>query len=178
MTNHLRATLLSLVYLSLAAVTMSCVDSSQWPPQVICGTRVDPDISRRLMASGSDYHELNRVDRSTAISAPCTLLSGKDPVLRLHFWWADGPADLKYMAEETGSVSHVTSARKINAQYEALVGTDGAVAAAQCRSRKGDHFALTLQLPQVKPGDDSHRKDIETFIRAYFPATVKTLNCA
>ncbi|MEU2057011.1 hypothetical protein [Streptomyces bungoensis] len=178
MKDYVQATLLSLIYLSLAAVTVSCVDSSQSPPQVICGTRVNPDITRRLTVPGSGYREFDRVDRSAAISAPCTLMSGNHPVLRLHFWWADGPANLRYMAEETGSVSHVTSARKVNASYEVLVGTDGAVAAAQCKSRKGDHFALTLQLPQVKPGDNSHRKDIETFIRAYFPATVKTLGCA
>lgn len=82
------------------------------------------------------------------------------------------------MAAEAGSVSHVTGARKINAPYEAFVGTDGALAAVPCKSRQGDHFALTLQLPQANPKDDSHRKDIETFIRAYFPATVKTLGCA
>ncbi|MBP2049640.1 hypothetical protein J2Z21_002571 [Streptomyces griseochromogenes] len=82
------------------------------------------------------------------------------------------------MAEETGSVSRVTDAREINFKYETLVGTDGAVAAARCKTKTGDHFALTLQLPQIEPTDQSHRKDIEKFMRAYFPATVKTLGCA
>ncbi|MFF7752940.1 hypothetical protein ACFZCP_27685 [Streptomyces sp. NPDC007971] len=82
------------------------------------------------------------------------------------------------MAEETGSVSRVTDAREIDFKYKALIGTDGAIAAAQCKTKRGDHFALTLQLPQVKPMDQEHRKDIEKFMRVYFPATVKTLGCA
>ncbi|MFJ9868601.1 hypothetical protein [Streptomyces sp. NPDC101165] len=170
--------MLNLAALSLVAVTTSCAGSShQAFPEVICGTRISPDLMRRLVAARDDFHELNRVDRSEAISAPCALLSGKDPVVKLHFWWADGPVNLRYMAEETGPVSGVTNAREIDFEYKAVVGTDGAVAAARCKSKAGDHFALTLQLPQIKLTDQTHRKDIEKFMRAYFPATVKTLGC-
>ncbi|MET8584947.1 hypothetical protein ABZX39_29320 [Streptomyces collinus] len=58
-----------------------------------------------------------------------------------------------------------------------LVGTDGAIAATRCKSEAGDHFALTLQLPKIKPSDGTHRADIERFMRAYFPATLRTLGC-
>ncbi|MEU9398772.1 hypothetical protein [Streptomyces sp. SID4985] len=98
--------------------------------------------------------------------------------MSLHFWWADGPVDFDYMARQTGSVSRVASAREVEAPFKAVVGTDGAIAAARCDTKSGDHFALTLQLPQIKLTDQTHRKDIEKFMRAYFPATVRTLGCA
>lgn len=143
---------------------------------MICGTRVDPRLTRRLVAPGS-FHELNRVSRSQATSAPCTLLSGKDPVIRFHFWWADGRIDLRYMTEQTGGVSRVTNARRIDASFDALVGNDGAAAATRCRSKSGDHFGLSVQFPGVDLTDQSHRADIENFMRAYFPATLATLGC-
>ncbi|MGQ4413940.1 hypothetical protein ACN6LA_008046 [Streptomyces sp. SAS_269] len=96
----------------------------------------------------------------------------------MHFWWADGQVDLKYMAEQAGGVSRVANARKIDFTYDTLVGNDGAVAATQCSSKAGDHFALTVQFPEINLTDQTHRNDIEKFMRAYFPATVKTLGCA
>ncbi|MFF3632740.1 hypothetical protein [Streptomyces sp. NPDC002250] len=118
------------------------------------------------------------MSRSEATSAPCTLMSGDDPAIKLHFWWVDGQVDLKYMTERTGGVSRVANARKIDFAYDTLVGNDGAVAATQCTSKAGDHFALTVQFPGINLTDQSHRTDIEKFMRAYFPATVKTLGCA
>ncbi|MGW0410021.1 hypothetical protein ACWERI_15255 [Streptomyces collinus] len=85
--------------------------------------------------------------------------------------------DLKYMVERTGSVARVADARRIDTKYDVLVGADGAIAATRCKSEAGDHFALTLQLPKIKPGDRAHRGDIERFMRAYFPATLRTLGC-
>ncbi|MEU6087395.1 hypothetical protein ABZ865_11405 [Streptomyces sp. NPDC047085] len=178
MNARVLAVLLNLAALPLTFLTASCARSSdQALPRMICGTQIDPDLTRALVSSRHDLHEFSRVDRSSAVSAPCVLLSGRDPVINLHFWWADGPADLREMAEGAGTVSRVTDARKIAFRYEAVVGTDGAIAASRCMSKTGDHFALTLQLPQIKLTDQSHRKDIEKFMRAYFPATLRTLGC-
>ncbi|MFE0384445.1 hypothetical protein ACFW1F_10230 [Streptomyces bungoensis] len=99
--------------------------------------------------------------------------------MRLRFSWDADAADLMYLAKDTGKVSGVSAPHYLDhAPYKTVVGTDGAIARTPCKTKGGNYFTLTLQLPQAKPGDDSHRKDIETFIRAYFPATVKTLNCA
>ncbi|MFI1534398.1 hypothetical protein [Streptomyces anandii] len=57
------------------------------------------------------------------------------------------------------------------------MGTNGAVSTTSCETSGGEYFTLTLQLPQIKLTDGTHRKDIERFMRAYFPATVKTLGC-
>ncbi len=84
-----------------------------------------------------------------------------------------------YLATGTGTVSNVTAPRYVrDAPDKTLVGTDGALSQTRCKTKGGNYFTLTLQLPQVRPGDQSHRRDIEAFMRAYFPATVRTLGCA
>ncbi|WP_159052567.1 hypothetical protein [Streptomyces bungoensis] len=148
-------------------------------PDVLCGTHIDPALTRRLGTPTKNWHEYNRVDRQRAITAPCFVLSGSNEVVSVRFSWRAVATDLMYLAKDTGKVSGVTAPRYMdNSLYKTLVGTDGAISQTPCKTKGGNYFTLTLQLPQVKPGDNSHRKDIETFIRAYFPATVKTLGCA
>ncbi|MDV9170187.1 hypothetical protein R6V09_08535 [Streptomyces sp. W16] len=55
------------------------------------------------------------------------------------------------------------------------MGTDGAISIAKCKTKGGDYFPL--QIPPISLMDHTHRKDIEKFMRAYFPATLKTLGC-
>lgn len=83
-----------------------------------------------------------------------------------------------YLATSSGSVSHVSQPRSIDFAQHAIVGTDGAISITPCKTKGGNYFTLTLQLPQVELTDQTHRKDIEKFMRAYFPATLKTLDCA
>ncbi|WP_189703390.1 hypothetical protein [Streptomyces anandii] len=71
----------------------------------------------------------------------------------------------------------MTAPRSITAPYKTVIGTDGAIATTPCKTKGGEYFTLTLQLPQIKLMDQTHRNDIEKFMRAYFPATVKTLGC-
>ncbi|MET7286179.1 hypothetical protein [Streptomyces sp. NPDC005573] len=162
----------------LSASVTSCTSASRPTlPKAICGTQIDPKLTRPLVDSATDLHEFSRVDRSQAISAPCSLLSGDEEIANLHFWWADGPVDFTYMTQNAGSASRVSSARDISFKYKAAVGTDGAIAASPCKTHGGNYFTLTLQLPRIELGDQSHRKDIEAFMRAYFPATLRTLGC-
>ncbi|MFJ9898705.1 hypothetical protein ACIQPR_35785 [Streptomyces sp. NPDC091280] len=121
--------------------------------------------------------EFTRVDRAEAITAPCVLLSGRDPVLDFRFSWDDTARDLMYLATNTGSVSGVREPREVDFAYKTIVGTDGAISVAPCKTKGGNYFTLTLQVPQIPLTDQTHRKDIEKFWRAYFPATLKTLGC-
>ncbi|GGX66470.1 hypothetical protein GCM10010510_08320 [Streptomyces anandii JCM 4720] len=98
-------------------------------------------------------------------------------MLEFHFSWDDSETDLIYLATGSGSVSNVTAPRSITAPYKTVIGTDGAIATTPCKTKGGEYFTLTLQLPQIKLMDQTHRNDIEKFMRAYFPATVKTLGC-
>ncbi|MFH8767820.1 hypothetical protein [Streptomyces sp. NPDC017958] len=123
------------------------------------------------------WHEYSRVDRAQAVTAPCLALAGSDVMLSFRFSWRPVATDLMYLAEDTGVVSGITDPRSISFGYKTIVGTDGAISQAPCETKGGNYFTLTLQLPQIKLTDQTHRKDIEKFMRAYFPATVKTLGC-
>ncbi|MFJ9246021.1 hypothetical protein [Streptomyces sp. NPDC101776] len=82
-----------------------------------------------------------------------------------------------YLAKDTGSVSRVREPRGIDSAYKTIVGTDGAISIAKCKTKGGNYFTLTFQVPRINLMDHTHRKDIEKFMRAYFPATLKTLGC-
>ncbi|WOX11847.1 hypothetical protein [Streptomyces sp. N50] len=167
-----------LTVLTISVLAMSCSSSSSHElPGAICGTPINPAVTRPLLTSTEDFSEFTRVDRSEAITAPCVLLSGRDPVLDFRFSWDDRASDLMYLAKDTGSISGIREPREIDFTYKTIVGTDGAISTTPCKTKGGDYFTLTLQVPQISLMDQTHRKDIERFMRAYFPATLKTLGC-
>ena len=167
-----------LIVLLLSILALSCSTSTHHEvPKAICGTPVDPALTRRLVTSTNAFHEYNRVDRSEAITAPCVLLSDRDPVLEFRFSWDDTATDLMYLATGAGSISRVTEPRSFDLGYKSIVGSDGAISIERCKTIGGKYFTLTLQVPQIPLTDQTHRKDIEKFMRAYFPATLKTLGC-
>lgn len=58
----------------------------------------------------------------------------------------------------------------------AALGDDGAIATTHCRTKPNNHFTLTLKLTH-KDGVPHLRQDVEQFMRAYMPATMKTVGC-
>ncbi|WP_251094554.1 hypothetical protein [Streptomyces sp. Caat 7-52] len=177
-------TLRRIRYLALAAVPLvlcplACTSRAvRSAPEIVCGTRIDPALTHLLVTSTEEFHEFNRVDREEAITAPCVLLAGREPALEFQFSWDEVAADLMYLATGNGTVSHVNQPRSSNLAAKAIVGTDGSIATAPCKTKRGNYFTLTLQIPRIKLTDQSHRGDIEKFMRAYFPATVETLGCS
>ncbi|MBV2356656.1 hypothetical protein KUM39_20120 [Streptomyces sp. J2-1] len=166
------------LWLGLALLLTACAGPAQdAAPDVICGTRVDPALTRELVPTAEDWHESSRVDRESAVSAPCLVSAGQHTVLSLRFSWRPVATDLTYLATGTGTVSGISRPRKIDLGTASLLGNDGAISQTPCRTKSGNYFTLTLQLPGIKPADESHRADIEKFMRAYFPATVRTLGC-
>lgn len=165
---------LSALVMSLA----SCSDSTGHSlPEAICGTYIDSDITRPLVASVKDLHEFNRVDRREAKSAPCALLSESDPVLYFNFYWTVDSPGLERLAKGDDLALDIVEPRSVHSSDATVVGNNGAISTALCRTSGGRHFTLVLKLSQVSPTDRTHRKDIEKFMRAYFPATLKTLGC-
>ncbi|MEU6534964.1 hypothetical protein [Streptomyces sp. NPDC047000] len=176
MTSTYRSIGLFIAVFMAGASVASCAGGYEIP-QTICGVKVDRNLTRHLVSSDAGFREYDRVDRSSAISAPCLLIAENDAVLRFRFSWDEVPMNLMYLATGTGSVSGVTDPRSIDFVYKTVLGTDGAISTAPCKTKGGNYFTLTLQLPQVRQQDYTHRKDIERFMRAYFPATLKTLGC-
>ncbi|MEV5309658.1 hypothetical protein [Streptomyces sp. NPDC052610] len=164
--------------LSLAFTATACSGSGDDQiPTVVCGTRVDRDLTRPLLTSTEDLHESSRVDRSEAISAPCTLLSDGRPILELFFYWTSDAPKLAGRSEYDSVFEDVSQGRPVDLADEAIVGTNGAIVSTPCKTDRSAHFTLKLHLHEAKITDEGRRKDIEKFMRAYFPATVKTLSC-
>ncbi|WP_317444884.1 hypothetical protein [Streptomyces collinus] len=166
------------ILLSLVLTLVSCARSANNEiPKAICGTPIEPALTRLLVTPTEGWREYSRVDRAKDITAPCLIFSGNDVILRLLFSWRTVATDLMYLAKGTGAASGITEPRSVSSSHKTLIGTDGAISQAPCKTKGGDYFTLTLQLPKIKPGDGAHRGDIERFMRVYFPATVRTLGC-
>ncbi|WP_333773701.1 hypothetical protein [Streptomyces sp. IBSBF 3136] len=164
--------------LGLALALVSCARSANSEiPKEICGTPIEPALTRLLVVPTGGWREYNRVDRAEAITAPCLISTGNDVILRLRFSWRSVATDLMYLAEDSGAVSGITEPHSVTSRYKTLIGTDGAISQAPCKTKGGNYFTLTLQLPGIKVGDGTHRGGIEKFMRAYFPATLRTLGC-
>jgi hypothetical protein len=146
-------------------------------PSVVCGTKTDTDLIRPLLTSTKDLRESSRVERSEAVSAPCTLLSEGRPVLELFFYWTSDAPKLVGRSRYDSIFRNVSQWRPVDLADEAVIGTNGAIVSAPCKTSRSAHFVLELHLPEANITDESRRKDIEKFMRAYFPATLETLNC-
>ncbi|MGW4344328.1 hypothetical protein ACWEL8_04390 [Streptomyces sp. NPDC004690] len=152
--------------------------SDQGIPHEICGAPIDPDVVRPLLGSADDLHEYNRVEPGREESAPCALLSRRDTVLALHFYRTQNAPDIARLVTSGGSLLDIAALRSADMRHGTAVGNNGAVATSVCAAHETDHFTLTLQLPRLDPADPTHRQDIEKFMRAYFPATLETLDCS
>jgi hypothetical protein len=174
----LRPAATGLAALSFSLSTVACGQSSDHAlPAEMCGTEANTGLVKPLVADGGDWNEFARVDRKRSVTAPCVLLSGPESVLDFRFSWTKDKPDLMYLAG-TGSVSGVrdplfpwnwprTRRSAPTARPSRPPATRGTP----------DYFTLGLQLPRVALTDRGHREDIERFMRQYFPATVRTLDC-
>ena len=178
MNTRIRYGVLAVLPLALAMSLAACGYSADHSlPKAICGTHVDTDIARPLVASAKDLHEFNRVDRGEAKSAPCVLLSERDPVLYFNFYWTVDSPGLERLTKGDDLALDIVEPHSVHSSDVTFVGNNGAISTALCRTSGGQHFTLALKLSRVSPTDRTHRKDIEKFMRAYFPATLKTLGC-
>lgn len=176
MTHSACFRVIGLVVLLIGLSVAGCDTTDEALPAEICGSKVDAGLVQPLVADGGDWNEFNRVDRRRSVTAPCVLLSGPDPVLDFRFSWTKDKPDLMYLAG-TGSVSGVRDPLPVELAEDAVVGADGAIVTTSCDKGDTDYFTLGLQLPRVALTDRGHREDIERFMRQYFPATVRTLDC-
>ncbi|MFC8369475.1 hypothetical protein [Streptomyces sp. CB02400] len=164
--------------LILTCLVVSCGrgDKPQ-PPEKICGTPVDWELAEPLVESAEDLHEYSRVDRSKAISAPCTLFSGDDREMEFNFYWTSDAPGLAQRSEFDPVLEGVSQFRKADIGDEAVIGRNGAIVSVSCITDRGRYFTLKLHLPQASILDEANRAKVEKFMRAYFPAAVKTLDC-
>ncbi|MEU3658564.1 hypothetical protein AB0E77_02155 [Streptomyces sp. NPDC032940] len=164
--------------LGLALLAVSC-GSREKPerPEQICGTPVDWKLVDPLADFPEGVHEYSRVDRSELVSAPCVLSSGDERMMEFHFYWTSDTPGFAQRSKFDPVFTDVVEWRKANIGDEAIVGRNGAIASTSCKTARGNHFTLKLHLPQASILDEGNRAEVDAFMRAYFPATVKTLKC-
>ncbi|MBL1081521.1 hypothetical protein JK359_05920 [Streptomyces actinomycinicus] len=176
MTMPLRSAFSGFLLASSLVAAVSCGDAEQRLPATICGTRVSGEAVRGIVGPARHLHEFNRVSRAEATSAPCSIISGRKAVLSMNFYWTSDEPDVSRM--QSRSLLDVTEPRRIESKYKTYIGNDGALSTTVCGPRSAKHFTLLVRLPQINPVDHGRRRDIEKFMRAYFPAAVGTLGCS
>ncbi|WP_434595692.1 hypothetical protein [Streptomyces sp. A5-4] len=145
--------------------------------QEICGTKVSKSAVAPLLKPAGEVDEYNRIDRESEVSAPCDVTVDKQSVLEIKFFWHSGKMDPLSVAKDgKSSIYSLQSPRRINLADGAVIGNDGAIATIACKTKGGDHFTLALKTTRNIEGGEQ-RNAIETFMRSYMPATVKTLGC-
>ncbi|WP_460106933.1 hypothetical protein [Streptomyces sp. YKOK-J1] len=164
----------------LMGVDAGCQTSTdQEVSDSLCGTKVNRSLSEPLLRPGGRVTERNEVDhKNPQPSSWCQIFVNGKGVLSLRFAWHPDAVDPSRIAQSSDSVSSLGQPARLKTSYETAAGNNGAVSTAPCKTRIGSYFTLSVLLDSSNPVDRSHRADIEKFMRAYFPATVKTLGCA
>ncbi|MEU8849023.1 hypothetical protein AB0C70_22860 [Streptomyces sp. NPDC048564] len=156
-------------------------------PKSLCGTPVSTTLSEPLLEPPGEVSERNRVDKNKpTIGESCIVRVDGAEAIEFEFSWHAGTIDpLKYASpghEYTTTLQNPKRVEGLGAQ--AVLGDDGAFVTAPCKSsidgiggpETTDEFSLFMRASRDVHGDD-RRESIEKFMRAYFPATLETLNC-
>jgi hypothetical protein len=148
-------------------------------PESLCGTPVSRNLSRSLLQPTGKVTEWTSAGfREQGTSAWCTVFVGGKEALSINFANHGGPMDpLATAASPVNTVTGLQNPRRIHLADDAAVGDDGAIATTRCLDSSGaDHFTLALKVTRGKVSAQRSAA-IEEFMRAYMPATVKTLHC-
>ncbi|MCG8966461.1 MULTISPECIES: globin family protein [Streptomyces] len=97
--------------------------------------------------------------------------------MEFHFYWTSDAPGFAQRSRFDSVFVDVAEWRKADIGDEAVVGTNGALVSGPCVTDRGRYFILKLHLPRASILDEGNRPEVEAFMRAYFPATVKTLHC-
>ncbi|MFD7301722.1 hypothetical protein ACFV83_12465 [Streptomyces pharetrae] len=148
-------------------------------PESLCGTRIGPDLLRPLLPQDEAVTVDDDVDRERPRpSAWCVVYANGEEAIGLRYAWHSDPVDPLEIANSTSSVSQLELPQYVALPgARAVVGNTGAIATTSCRTSEGSYFTLSVLLEGVNVTADSYRSSLEDFMRAYFPATVKTLGC-
>lgn len=147
-------------------------------PSSLCGTEVNRSLSRPLLGAGAEVTERNEVDHGRPRpSSWCEVFADGKDALSMRFAWHPDAIDPYEVARSVNSVSNVARPQRTDSVFQTVVGNNGAISTVPCKTSAGSYFTLTVLMKDADSVDQTHRADIEKFMRAYFPATVSTLAC-
>ncbi|MFI8786574.1 hypothetical protein [Streptomyces sp. NPDC055105] len=176
MTPRTPIKLLTLAACSALASLSACSQQNAEIPKSICGTRVDQRLTKPLLRTTGKVSEWHTAGWGEKETNWCIVRAGKDESLRLKFAWHSDATDPMKSASPNNNVTGLWDPTRMSLADNAALGDDGAIATTRCRTKPNDHFTLALRLTH-KDGVPRLRQDIEQFMRAYMPATMKTVGC-
>jgi hypothetical protein len=147
-------------------------------PRKLCGTPISAGRLAPLLGDGDAVREWTSASfREPASTAWCVVYVDRKEVLQLYFSSGGGQPDLMALAR-SGPAFGLFDPRPVHGIGErAVLANDGAIAVAPCRDAGGaDSFLLALKMTN-SPVTPHRERHVERFMRAYMPATVKSLHC-
>jgi hypothetical protein len=167
---------LTLATLSSLVTLTSCSAQHVTPPKSICGTKVARGLFEPLLKPSGKVSEWHSAGWGESGSAWCIVSVSKERTLRFQFSWHPDSIDPLKFASPDDTVTGLWDPTRMRLAESAAIGDNGAISTTRCKSGKGDHFTVALRLTQE--GSVPHlRSDVEKFMRAYMPATMKTVGC-
>jgi hypothetical protein len=147
-------------------------------PQSLCGTRISSELTIPLLGNGEAVREWTSPGfREPASAAWCVVFVDKAEVFQLWFSAGGGKPNLMTLAQNGPTIGLFDPHPVQGIGDQAVIANDGAIASVRCRDSAGaDNFTLALKMAEGPMKPDRER-DVERFMRAYMPATVKSLNC-
>ncbi|MFB8270213.1 hypothetical protein ACFC96_26915 [Streptomyces sp. NPDC055955] len=172
----MRIGLLTLAAFSGLASLASCSPQGAEIPKSICGTHVNAKLVEPLLRATGKVSESHTAGWGKRETNWCIVRVAGDESLRLKFAWHSDTMDPMKSASPNNNVTGLWEPTQMNLADKAALGDDGAIATTRCRTKPDNHFTLTLKLSH-RSDVPHHRRDIEKFMRAYMPATMKAVGC-
>ncbi|MET8577531.1 hypothetical protein [Streptomyces sp. NPDC005012] len=164
--------------IAILASLNACDAAKEDVPQSLCGTPISPGLSTPLLGGGGSVREWKSAGfREPASAAWCLISVDDKEVVQLWFSAGGGKPDLMKLARSGPTIGLFEPHPVKGIGDDAVLANDGAISIASCRDTGGaESFLLALKMADgpMKPGRE---RDVERFMRAYMPATVKSLNC-
>lgn len=146
-------------------------------PRSICDTPVEQRLTTPAQTDGEIDRVAHRFYWGGKETSVCIISVDKSEALRLRFAWHTDTIDTMKYSSLDNSVTGLWEPRRVPHLAEsATLGDNGAIATTRCKGRGKWHFTLALKVTRDRK-IVHQRNDIEQFMRAYMPATMKAVGC-
>ncbi|MFA3837043.1 hypothetical protein [Streptomyces aureus] len=146
-------------------------------PRSICDTPIDQELTAPLLKATGKLSEWHTAGWGGKGRSVCIVSVDKSEALRLRFaWHTDAIDPMKYSSLDNSVTGLWEPSRVRHLAESATVGDNGSIATTRCKGRGKWRFTLALKVSRDRQ-IVHQRKEIEQFMRAYMPATMKTVGC-
>ncbi|MFG3369000.1 hypothetical protein ACIPWY_10430 [Streptomyces sp. NPDC090032] len=166
---------------ALATFTLLCLPACSAQdisiPRSICDTPVEQKLTAPLLKRTGELSEWHTAGWGGKETSVCIISVDKTEALRFRFAWHTDIIDPMTYSSLDNSVTGLWEPRRVRHLAEsATLGDNGAIATTRCEGRAKWHFTLALKVTRDQK-IVHQRNDIEQFMRAYMPATMRAVGC-